>query len=186
LNTGKRENKLQVSETKGVFMTKSILMAVASLLVVNVAPAEPPAPSLPEGDEHVATLAHDFDQVVSASILFHRCINENRPTTETLGAANVLAANYAQLGSHLSDFYYWLKFWKKFGGKPSDFSVAAQERMQALRGRMNTELSNSIKDFENPLRKPQYKDDPRMHESAQRVTHAYNALKAQEAQADKQ
>ena len=183
LNTGKRENKLQRSEQMGMFMTKSILMAVASLLIVNVTPAEPPAPSLPEGDEHVATLAHDVDKVVSASILFHRCINEDRPTTEALSAANVLADNYEQLGLHISKFDGWLKYWKEYSGsKASDFSVAAQERMQELRSRMNTELPNSIKDFEDALRKPQYKADSRMHEPAHRVINASNFVKEIQAQ----
>src|SRR6516165_5888907 len=113
-----------------MFMTKSILMAVASLLIVNVTPAEPPVPSLPEGDQHVATLAHDVDNVVSASILFHRCINEDRPTTETLNAAKVLGDNYDQLYRQISDFHYWVKYWKEFSGKPSEYSVAAQKRMQ--------------------------------------------------------
>ena len=178
LNTGKRENKLQRSEQMGMFMTKSILMAVASLLIVNVTTAEP----LPEGDQHVATLAHDVDKVVSASILFHRCINEDRPTTEALSAANVLADNYEQLGLHISKFDGWLKYWKEFSGKPSDFSVAAQKRLQELRSRMNTELPNSIKDFEDALRKPQYKADSRMHEPAHRVINASNFVKEIQAQ----
>jgi hypothetical protein len=156
LNTGKRENKLQRSEQMGMFMTKSILMAVASLLIVNVTPAEPPAPSLPEGDEHVAT--------------------------EALSAANVLADNYEQLGLHISKFDGWLKYWKEFSGKPSDFSVAAQKRLQELRSRMNTELPNSIKDFEDALRKPQYKADSRMHEPAHRVINASNFVKEIQAQ----
>jgi hypothetical protein len=58
--------------------------------------------------------------------------------------------------------------------------------MQELRSRMNTVLPNTIKDFEDALRKPQYKDDPRMHEEAEKVITANNALKAVEAEADKQ
>jgi hypothetical protein len=61
--------------------------------------------SLPEGDQHIATLAHDIDNVVYASILFKRCIKEGRPTTETHNAAKVLADNYEQLGQHISDSY---------------------------------------------------------------------------------
>ena len=161
-------------------------MAVASLLIVNVTPAdEPQVRSLPVGDEHVATLAHDVDKVVPASILFHRCINEDRPTAETLNAAMVLADNYEQLGLHISAFYGWLKFWKK-SGKPSEYSAAAQERMQKLLTRINTVLPNSIKDFEDALRKPQYKDDPRMHEPARRVTNVVNIVKEAQARAQKQ
>ena len=60
------KNKLQVSERKGMFMTKSILAAIASLLIANVAPAETSTPSLPDGDQFIATLAQDVDNVASA------------------------------------------------------------------------------------------------------------------------
>ena len=93
-------------------------------------------------------------------------------------------ANYDQLGLHISDFHYWVKYWKEFSAKPSEYSVAAQKRMQELRSRMNTVLPNTIKDFEDALRKPQYKDDPRMHEVAETMTNAYNMAKAQKAQAE--
>ena len=165
-------------------MTKSILTAIASLLIVNVAPAETPTPSLPAGDEYVATVAQDVDNVASASILFKRCINEDRPATETLKAANVLSGSYQNLCSHIADSNYWLKYWKEFSGKPSDFSVAAQERMRELRSRANTLLLNGIHDVEDALKKPQYKDDPRMHEVAETMTNAYNMAKAQKAQAE--
>ena len=167
-------------------MTKSILTAIARLLIANVVPADPPAPSLPDGDQYVATLAQDVDNVASASALFKRCINENRPATETLEAGNVLSSSYQQLCSDVSHFNYWLKYWKEFSGKPSDFSVAAQERMRELRSRANTLLLNGIHDVEDALKKPQYKDGPRMHEVAETMTNAYNMAKAQKAQAEKQ
>jgi len=74
-------------------MTKSILTAIVSLLTANVASAEPPTPALPDGDKYLATLGQDVDNVASASTLFKRCINENRPATETLKAANVLSGS---------------------------------------------------------------------------------------------
>jgi len=95
-------------------MTKSILTAIASLLIANVVPADPPASSLPDGDQYVATLAQDVDNVASASTLFKRCINENRPDMETLKAANVLSASYRHLCSDFTDFVSWHKFWKEF------------------------------------------------------------------------
>ena len=60
-------------------MTKSMLAAIASLLIANVASPEPPTPSLPEGDKYLATLAQDVDNVASARTLFKRCINEKPP-----------------------------------------------------------------------------------------------------------
>jgi hypothetical protein len=169
-----------------MFMTKSLLTAIAGLLIANVAPAEPPVPSLPDGDKHVDTLAQDVDSVTSASALLKRCIIENRPATETLKAANVLSGSYQHLCSDVSDFNYWLKYWKESSSKPSDFSVAAQERMPELRSRANTLVLNGIHDVEDALKKPQYKDDPRMHEVAHTMIRAYNAAKAQKDQAEKQ
>src|SRR6516225_11211618 len=167
-----------------MFMTKSILTAIASLLIANVAPAETPTPALPEGDKHLATLAQDVDNVASASALFKRCINENRSATETIKAANVLSGSYQHLCSDVSDFDYWLKYWKEFSGKTSDFSVAAQERMPELRSRANALVLNGIHDVEDALKKPEWKDDPRMMKVAHRMTRAYNAAKAHKAQAE--
>src|SRR5215469_14885177 len=164
-------------------MTKSMLTAIASLLIANVVPADPPAASLPDGDQHVATLAQDVDNVASASTLFKRCINENRPATETLKAANVLSASYRHLCLDISDFVSWLKYWKEFSGKPSDFSVAAQERMPELRSRANALVLNGIHDVEDALKKPEWKDDPRMMEVAHSMNLAYNMVKAEKTQA---
>jgi len=158
-------------------MTKSILTAIASLLIANVVPADPPASSLPDGDEYVATLAQDVDNVASASTLFKRCINENRPAAETLKAADVLSAGYRHLCLDIMDFESWLKYWKEFSGKPSDFSVAAQERMPELRSRGYTLLLNAIHDVEDALKKPEWKDDPRMREIAHSMNLAYNMAK---------
>ena len=160
-------------------MTKSILTAIASLLIANVVPADPPAPSLPDGDQYIATLAQDVDTVASASTLFKRYINENRPEMETLKAANALSASYRHLCLDFTDFVSWLKFWKEFGGKPSDFSVAAQERMPELRSRANTLVLNGIHDVEDVLKKPEWKDDPRMMEVARSMNVAYNMAKTQ-------
>ena len=173
------KNKLQVSERKGMFMTKSILAAIASLLIANVAPAETSTPSLPDGDQFIATLAQDVDNVASACTLFKRCINENRPAAETLKAADVLSAGYRHLCLDVMDFESSLKYWKEFSAKPSDFSVAAQERMPELRSRGYTLLLNSIHDVEDALKKPEWKDDPRMREVAHSMTLAYNMAKNQ-------
>ena len=160
-------------------MTKSILTAIASLLFANVVSADPQASSLPDGDQYVATLAQDVDNVASASTLFKRCINEGRPDTETLKAANVLADSYRHLCLDVLDFYSWFKYWKEFSSKPSDFSVAAQERMPELRSRANTLVLNGIHDVEDVLKKPEWKDDPRMMEVARSMNVAYNMAKAQ-------
>jgi hypothetical protein len=160
-------------------MTKSILTAIASLLFANVVPADPPAPSLPDGDQYFATVAQDVDSVASASSLFKRCINENRPDTETLKAARVLSASYRHLCLDFTYFVSWHKFWKEFGGKPSDFSVAAQERMPELLSRANTVVLNGIHDVEDVLKKPEWKDDQRMEEVALSMNVAYNIAKAQ-------
>ena len=166
-------------------MTKSILTAIASLLIANVAPAETPTPSPPDGDKHIDTLAQDVDNVASASALFKRCINENRPAAETLKAADVLSAGYRHLCLDVMDFESWLKYWKESSSKPSDFSVAAQERMPELRSRANTLVLNGIHDVEDALKKPQYKDDPRMREVAHTMTRAYDTAKAEKTQAEK-
>src|SRR5215469_4212166 len=89
--------EVSVLTGNGMLMAKSILTAIASLLIANVAPAETPTPSLPDGDKRIDTLAQDVDNVASASILFKRSINEGRPDTETLKAANVLADSYRHL-----------------------------------------------------------------------------------------
>jgi hypothetical protein len=169
-----------------MFITKSILTAIASLLIANVAPAQTPTPSLPDGDKRIDTLGQDVDNVASASIVFKRCINEDRPDTETLKAAHVLADSYRHLCLDVTDFNYWLKFWKEFSGKPSDFSVAAQERMPELRSRANRLVLNGIHDVEDALKKPQYKDDQRMLEVAETMTSAYNTAKAEKTQAETQ
>ena len=178
----------EVSELTGIgmLMTKSILTVIASLLIANVAPAETPTLSLPDGDKRIDTLAQDVDNVASASILFKRCINEGRPDTETLKAANVLADSYRHLCLDVLDFYSWFKYWKEFSSKPSDFSVAAQERMPELRSRANTLVLTGIHDVEDVLKKPEWKDDPRMMEVAHSMNLAYNMAKAQKAQAEKQ
>jgi hypothetical protein len=44
----------------------SILTAIASVLIANAVLADPPASSLPDGDQYVATLAQDVDNVASA------------------------------------------------------------------------------------------------------------------------
>jgi hypothetical protein len=160
-------------------MTKSILTAIASLLIANVVPADPPATSLPDGDQHIATLAQDVDNVASASTLFKRCINENRPAIETLKAANFLSASYRHLCLDFSDFVSWHKYWKEFSSNPSDFSVAAQERMPELRSRANTLVLNGIHDVEDVLKKPEWKDDPRMMEVARSMNVAYQIAKDQ-------
>ena len=61
----------------------------------------------------------------------------------------------------------------------SDFSVAAQERMPELRSRANTLVLNGIHDVEDALKKPKWKDDPRMMEVARSMNVAYNMAKAQ-------
>ena len=175
-----------VSVQKGIFMTKSILAAAAGLLIANVALAQTPTPSLPEGDQYVATLAQEVDNVASAGTLFKRCVNENRPAAETLKAADVLSAGYRHLCLDVMDFESWLKYWKEFSAKPSDFSVAAQERMPELRSRANTLVQDGIHDVEDALKKPPYKDDPRMLDVAHKMISAYNAAKAEKTQAEKQ
>jgi hypothetical protein len=164
---------------KGVFMTKSILTAIASLLIANIVFADPPATSLPDGDQYVATLAQDVDAVASASTLFKRCINENRPAVETLKAARVLSASYPHLCMDFTGFVSWLKFWKQFGANPSDFSVAAQERVPELLSSANTLVLNGIHDVEDVLKKPEWKDDQRMMEVARSMKIAYSVAKDQ-------
>jgi hypothetical protein len=75
--------------------------------------------------------------------------------------------------------------WKESSSKPLDFSVAAQERMPELRSHANTLVLNGIHDVEDALKKPQYKDDPRMREVAHTMTRAYDTAKAQKTQAEK-
>jgi hypothetical protein len=84
---------------------KTLVILFLALLPFTLKADEP----LPEGDQHVALLAQELNDVVSASILLKRCVNQDRSNAEAVSAANVLADNYDRLCSHLSQFYFWIE-----------------------------------------------------------------------------
>lgn len=158
---------------------KTLLILFLALLPLTLKASQP----LPEGDQHVASLAQELDDVVSASTLLKRCINQDRSNAEAVNAANVLADNYDRLCAHFSQFYFWIKYWSKTSGKPSEFSVAAQERLHGLSDRINTVAANSFQDIADLLaKKPQY--NLVLTAAAQRMMASANTLKTLKAQAD--
>jgi hypothetical protein len=92
---------------------KTLAMLFLGLLPLTLKADQP----LPDGDRHVARLAQELNDVESALTLLKRCINQDRPNAETVNAANVLADNYDRLCAHLSQFYFWIKYWAETSGK---------------------------------------------------------------------
>jgi hypothetical protein len=156
-------------------------------LLKGFKPGTTPTPSLPDGDRHVAGIAQELNDVESAMILFKHCINQNRSNAETVNALNVLADNYDRLCAHLSQFYFWIKFWTRTSGNTSDFSPMAQEQLRELSNRINSVMGDEFKEVGDALeKKPRYAHDAAMFAVAQRMLVSANTLKALKAQADKQ
>jgi hypothetical protein len=115
--------------------------------------------------------------------LLKRCINQDRSNAKAVNAANVLADNCDRLCAHLTQFYFWIKYWSKTSGKSSEFSIAAQERLHDLSNRINTIAVNNFQDIADALaKKPQY--NLVLTAAAQRITASTNAMKILKAQAD--
>ena len=141
--------------------------------------------SLPEGDQHVAMLDQELDDVLSASILLKRCVDQDRSKAEAVNAANVLADNYDRLCAHLIQFYVWIKDWSQTSGKPSEFSIAAQERLHDLVNRVNTVAMSGFQDLADAFKKkPQYDQDLALMAAVQRITASVYAMKTLKARAD--
>jgi hypothetical protein len=146
-----------------------------------------PTSALPEGDEHVALLAQELDDVASAGILFKRCIDQDRPNAQVINAGNVLADSYERLCVHLSQFYFWFGYWAKTSGKTSDFSMTAQSRLHDLSIRINTTMQDSMSDIIDALaKKPEYAHDPALIAVGKRMSTDANKMLALKARADKQ
>jgi hypothetical protein len=159
---------------------KTLFLILFLVLLPHTLNANQP---LPEGDQHVATLAQELDDVVSASTLLKRCVNQDRSNAEAVNAANVLADNYDRLCAHFSQFYFWFKYWSKTSGKPSEFSIAAQGRLHDLSNRINTVAANTFQDIADALaKKPQY--NLVLTAAVQRMMTSANTLEALKAQAD--
>jgi hypothetical protein len=178
----------------GFALTAQILKAdpaddayIRQKLLQGLKPDTVPTPALPAGDQHVVLLAEELDDVASAGILFKRCIDQDRPNAEIINAANVLADSYERLCVHLSQFYFWVKYWSRTSGKTSDFSADAQNRLHDLNIRINTVMQDSMSDIGDALeRKPRYSHDPTMIVVRKRMlTDAYT-MKTLKEQADKQ
>ena len=156
---------------------KALVILLLALLPLTLKADQP----LPEGDQHVALLAQELDDVLSASILLKRCINQDRSNVEAVNAANVLADNYDRLCAHFSQFYVWFKYRSKTSGKPSEFSVAALEQLRDLSSRINS--VSSFQDIADALaKKPQYKLV--LMAAVQRLMASANTMITLKAQAD--
>jgi hypothetical protein len=99
---------------------------------------------------------------------------------------NVLADEYDQFASHLSQFYFWIKYWTKTsGGKASEFSLAAQAQLHDLSNRVNTIMTSIGQEVGDTLgKKPRYLHDPTLISAALRMIASANAMKTLKAQAD--
>ena len=138
---------------------------------------------LPEGDQHVAMLEQELDDVLSSNILFKRCLDQNRSSAEVVNAANVLADNYDRLCAHLTQFLYWFKYRSKTSGDPSDISATALARLHDLSDRMNTVVMNSFRELADDINNhPQYDRD--LTPVAQRIVASTNAMKSLMARAE--
>jgi hypothetical protein len=156
-------------------------------LLKALKPDAAPTPALPLGDQHVALLAQELDDVASAGVLFKRCIDQDRENVQVIHAANVLADSYEELCVQLSQFYFWVKYWQGTSGKTSDFSIDAQNRLHDLVIRINTVMQDSMSDIGDALgRKPQYTHDPALIAAAKRMLTDANTMKTLKEQADKQ
>jgi hypothetical protein len=163
-----------------------IATALACLITANGFANPDPVSSPPQGDQHVAILAQELDDLLSANNLFKRCIDQDRPGTEAVSAANALADSYDRLCSHLAQFYSWIQIRQK-SGKPSDFSTEGQQRLTELSGRLHTVLTDSVQDIIDALgKKPQYAHDPGMVAAWQRMIASSNRLTNLKGEADKQ
>lgn len=159
---------------------KTLLILVLALLPLTLNADQP----LPEGDQHVAMLERELDDVLSASILLKRCFDEERSNAEVVNAANVLADNYERLCAHLTQFYVWIKYPSKTPDKSSEeLSSAAKEHLRDLCDRVNTVATSSFQDLADSSNKhPQYNHD--LAAVAQRITSATKAMETLKARAD--
>src|SRR6516164_2699338 len=78
-------------------------------LLKALKPDAAPTPALPLGDQHVALLAQELNDVESAEVLLKRCIDQDRENAQVVNAATVLADSYERLCVHLSQFCFWIK-----------------------------------------------------------------------------
>jgi hypothetical protein len=115
------------------------LAAIASLIIPSAALAgQAPTASIPLGDQHVALLAQQLNDLESATNLFQRCINQDRPIVEALNASTVLADNFDRMCALLFQFYVWAKAETASGNLQFDFSPAGREQLRDLCIRTNT------------------------------------------------
>jgi|SRR6516165_999724 len=155
-------------------------------LLQGLMPDTAPTPALPEGDQHVARLAEELDDLASAGVLLKRCIDQDRPNSQVINAANVLSDSYERLGVHISQFCFWVKYWVETSGKTSDFSTEAQNRLHDLSIRINMVMQDSMQDIGDALaKKPQYIHDPAIIAVAKRMLTDANRVQILKEQADK-
>jgi hypothetical protein len=126
----------------------------------------------------VALLAQELDDVASAGVLFKRCIDQDRENVQVVNAATVLADSYERLWVHLSQFYFWIKYWAKTSGKTSDFSTDAQNRLHDLTITVNTVMQDSSSEIGDALeKKPRYTHDTALIAVAKRMLTDANTMK---------
>jgi hypothetical protein len=94
---------------KNYDMKLKAIIAIAFGFVLATDALKADAPSVPQGDQHVALLAQQLNDFESATNLFQRCVNQDRPIVEAANALNVLADNLDRMGAHFSQFYAWAK-----------------------------------------------------------------------------
>jgi hypothetical protein len=168
-------------------MKLKAIIAIAFGFVLATDALKASASSVPEGDQHVALLAQQLNDVDSALNLFQRCINQNRPSIETLNALNVLADNFDRLCAHVLQFYVWAKTENTSGKLQFEFSPAALEQLRDLNIRINTVMQDEWKEVLDAVKqKPQYARDPAMQAVGERMLASLNVLQTFKEKADKQ
>ena len=162
-----------------------IALAFGFLLAADALKAD--ASSVPEGDQHVALLAQQLNDLESASNLFQRCINQDRPIVEAVNALNVLADNIDRMCAHLLQFCVWVKTENASGKLQFELSPAGREQLHDLSIRTNTVFQDEMKEFADTLeQKPQYARDPAIQAVGQRILASLNTLQIFKDRAGKQ
>jgi hypothetical protein len=145
------------------------------------------ASSVPEGDQHVALLAQQLNDFESATNLFQRCINQDRPIVEAVNALNVLADNLDRMCAHLLQFRVWVRTGNAPGKLQFEFSPADREQLHDLSIRAGTVFQDEMNELADAVKqKPQYALDPGMQPVWQRILASLNTLQTFKEQVAKQ
>lgn len=130
----------------------------------------------------MVSLRQKLEDVLSASTLLKREVDEDRPNAEVVRAANVLADNIQWFSSELARLYFLIKAQKATSGNTVDPSLV--EKLTDLASLFNR-VSVKMKELSEAIAlKPRYSQDPDMSAAGIRMTAAVNAFKTLKTQAD--